>query len=66
VLHDGHTATLAHEGTVNGAGSALSVFAETEGVDTARMLESLDGTDLAPLTPPLFLNGSRTRRAVLG
>lgn len=57
VLHDGRTSTLAHEGTVNGAGSALHWLAETEGVDTARMLEALDNTDLAALTPPLFLNG---------
>jgi glycerol kinase len=57
VLHDGRNSTLAHEGTVNGAGSALQWFAETEGVDTARMLEALDNTDLATLNPPLFLNG---------
>lgn len=57
VLNDGHRSTLAHEGTINGAGSALQWFAETEGVDTARMLEALDSTAVAALNPPLFLNG---------
>lgn len=57
VLHDGTRSTLAHEGTVNGAGSALQWFAETEGVDTARMLEALDDSNIAALSPPLFLNG---------
>ncbi|HZF17159.1 MAG TPA: FGGY family carbohydrate kinase [Steroidobacteraceae bacterium] len=57
VLNDGHRSTRAHEGTVNGAGSALQWFAEAEGVDSARMLEALDSTDVAALNPPLFLNG---------
>jgi glycerol kinase len=57
VLHDGRNVTLAHEGTVNGAGSALQWLADSEGVDTARMLEALDGTDVDALDPPLFLNG---------
>jgi glycerol kinase len=56
-LYDGRSVTLAHEGTINGAGSALDWLAERAGIDTARMLESLDDTDLARAQPPLFLNG---------
>jgi glycerol kinase len=57
ILNDGTDVILAHEGTVNGAGSALQWFAETEGVDTGRLLDALDGSDLEGLNPPLFLNG---------
>jgi glycerol kinase len=57
VLHDGRNVTLAHEGTVNGAGSALQWLAESEGIDTTRLLEALDGADVEALDPPLFLNG---------
>jgi len=57
VLHDGHSVTFAHEGTINGAGSALEWLAEREGIDVARMLEALDDTDLSGAHPPLFLNG---------
>lgn len=57
VLHDGVEVTLAHEGTVNGAGSALQWLADAEGVDSGRLIDTLDGTDLASLRPPLFLNG---------
>jgi glycerol kinase len=57
VLYDGHNVTLAHEGTVNGAGSALQWLAESEGIDTARLLEALVSTDIEALNPPLFLNG---------
>jgi glycerol kinase len=57
VLDDGRNATLAHEGTVNGAGSALQWLAETEGIDSGRMLDALESTDLGTLNPPLFLNG---------
>jgi glycerol kinase len=57
VLHDGRNVIFAHEGTVNGAGSAFEWLAEREGIESARMLEALDGTDLSATHPPLFLNG---------
>jgi glycerol kinase len=57
VLHDGKEVTLAHEGTVNGAGSALQWLAEAEGLDIGRLLDALDTSGLASSQPPLFLNG---------
>ena len=45
------------EGTINGAGSALEWFSETQGVDSQRMLTALTADAARELRPPLFLNG---------
>ena len=57
VWSDARRVTYALEGTVNGAGSALDWFSETEGVDAHRMLASFDASVAAMVRPPLFLNG---------
>jgi glycerol kinase len=45
------------EGTVNGAGSALSWWAERSGIDVWRSVNSLQRATLVGLSPPLFING---------
>ncbi|NJD31266.1 MAG: hypothetical protein FIB04_05205 [Gammaproteobacteria bacterium] len=48
-------ATYSHEGTVNGAGSAIEWLRDRVGLDIERALRSLD---VQPATdPPLFMNG---------
>ena len=57
VWSDAQRVTYVLEGSVNGAGSALDWFSETEGIDAYRMLASLDASSVASVRPPLFLNG---------
>ncbi|HZF27245.1 MAG TPA: FGGY family carbohydrate kinase [Steroidobacteraceae bacterium] len=45
------------EGTINGAGSALEWFVETEGLDAERVLATLTLDASRDLKPLLFLNG---------
>ncbi len=44
------------EGTVNGAGSALSWWAERAGIDVWRSLSTLHRSTLDGMNPPLFIN----------
>jgi glycerol kinase len=57
VWSDAKRVTYVLEGTVNGAGSALDWFGETEGIDAHRMLASLDASSAHAMKPPLLLNG---------
>ncbi len=57
IWSDEERALYTLEGTVNGAGSALDWFTETEGVDAQRMFASFDLDTGRDLQPPLFLNG---------
>jgi glycerol kinase len=57
IWSDEQRALYTLEGTVNGAGSALDWFTETEGVDAQRMFAALDLNAGRDLQPPLFLNG---------
>ena len=57
IWSDDRRALYTLEGTINGAGSALDWFSETEGVDAQRMFGALDLTAGRALHPPLFLNG---------
>jgi glycerol kinase len=60
VLRDdqqGRRELCAFEGTVNGAGSAIDWLNERIGIDTHRAAVSMTRAKVAPLTPPLFLNG---------
>ena len=50
-------ATRSHEGTVNGAGSAIDWLARETGLDTTRALGSLAQTFDAAAVPLLFMNG---------
>jgi glycerol kinase len=52
---DGSHATCSHEGTVNGAGSALEWFAGRTALDVERALGSLRPD--SSREPPLFMNG---------
>jgi glycerol kinase len=52
---DGARATYSHEGTVNGAGSAIDWLRERMALDVDRALGSLTGEPLAEV--PLFMNG---------
>lgn len=55
--HDGVSGVYSLEGTVNGAGSALSWFAEAFDVEAGKLFEWLDDYDPASGGPLLFLNG---------
>ena len=57
IWSDERRALYTLEGTINGAGSALDWFSETEGVDAQRMLAAFDLNASRDLQPPLFLNG---------
>jgi glycerol kinase len=57
IWSDERRALYTLEGTINGAGSALDWFTDTEGVDAHRMFGALDLTAGHALQPPLFLNG---------
>jgi glycerol kinase len=50
-------ATRSHEGTVNGAGSAVEWLARRTGLDTARALRTLAIDATTPTMPLLFMNG---------
>ncbi len=57
IWSDERRALYTLEGTINGAGSALDWFTETEGVDAQRMFAAFDLNTGRDLQPPLFLNG---------
>ncbi|MGD9841720.1 MAG: FGGY family carbohydrate kinase [Steroidobacteraceae bacterium] len=48
--------TYALEGTVNGAGSALSWWSERTGIDVWRSVNTLHRANLGSMNPPLFIN----------
>jgi len=51
-----HHAVYSHEGTVNGAGSAIDWLRDRVALDVDRALQNLP-TDRSPGGPPLFING---------
>jgi len=55
--HDGERGLYSLEGTVNGAGSALTWFAETFDLDSDALYEWLDDYNPDSVEPPSFLNG---------
>lgn len=56
-FRDGHTSLYSLEGTVNGAGAALSETIAAEGLDEPGVFAHLQDWLREVRTPPLFLNG---------
>jgi glycerol kinase len=54
---DGTSALRSHEGTVNGAGSALEWLRSRVGLDVDRALATPSPAQSSPHDPPLFMNG---------
>jgi len=54
---DGTTAMRSHEGTVNGAGSAIEWLRSRVGLDVDRALAAPSPAQSSPHDPPLFMNG---------